>query len=393
VLAPPKGADPIVTGLRLSERARRVSVKAGIPAGRVHVVRSAQELAAARPALEGGPVLLVRATRQIVAIQLVEPLRPGATGARRAVDADGSYAGAAQVDGNATTALLDALAADFEAGDATAAAPWEAVQVGDRARHPAGNRAEIRAADAWQFQLIHKPLDGFLPAHYQRPLARPFTRIFLRLPFTPNQITVISCLVSFVGCFLAGFASWDIHALGLGVVVFGVILDACDGEVARLRLQESKIGAYLDAVGDDIARLALILGMGFHVTANYPDWPGAWITAGTLAVTLTSMTLIYWYCLKVLGTFSNQDYEEALGVGNKVEVHGGKKSLGRIIGDAGTTMARRVFIDPALFILALLGLSWLGFAGLALGSVAGLAVILPTHFRLVREWRTARAAE
>ena len=391
IVAPPRGQEKYVTGLRLGERGRRVAIKAGVASGRAIVVRSASELIAALPRLEGQPLLFIRANRHIVALPLVEPLL-GEPGARAAVDAAGDYAGAAYVAGDGARALLEAVAADFEAGDAPVAATFEKVEVGDRARHPAWTRQEVKAADAWQFQLIHKPLDGFLPAHYQRPLARPFTRMFLRLPLTPNMISVVSTIVSLAGCFIAAMPEWNLHIIGLAILLFGVILDACDGEVARLRMQESKIGAWLDAAGDDIARIGLILAMGFHVSAAHPDWPVLWIMAGTVGLTVTGMLLIYWYCIFVLGSSSNQDYEAVLGVGNNVEVGDGGKSLKRWLGDIATTAARRVFIDPAALILALLGLSWVAFAGLAAGSVFALIVILQAHIGIVQSRRRTRQA-
>ena len=390
ILAPLPADERIVTGLRLGERAVKVAIKAGVERDRVHVVRTPAELATVAPALAGGPVVLIDARGWVVGVPLVTPLAIADAGTRVAMK-DGAFAGAIRADASETPALLAALAADPAGGPAAFAAGKATVEVGYRARHPARTKAEVKAADAWQFELIHKPLDGFLPAHYQRPLARPFTRIFLRLPLTPNMLSVLSTIVSIGGCVLVAHPLWKVHILGLLLLVFGVILDACDGEVARLRIQESKLGAWLDAMGDDLARLALIVGMGHHVAATYPDWPVFELTAATLALTLTSMGLIYWYCFFVIGSISNQDYEAALGVGNNVEVAGGKKSWRRILGDAGTTMARRVFIDPMILILAVFGLSWLGFAGLMAGSIVGLAVILPTHMKIVQSRRAERA--
>lgn len=401
VVAPPRSHERVITGLTLGARGQRVAIKAGATSDQVWVVRSADELANVLPELADKPLLFIRANRHVVGVPLVEPLIPRRDEAgcersvadRIAVDEQGTYAGAVWATRDSAAELLNALSRDFEAGDETVIDTFERVEVGYRARHPAATKADARAADAWQFELIHKPLDGFLPAHYQRPLARPFTRIFLRLPLTPNMISVLSTLVSLSGCFIAAHESWNMHILGLCLLLFGVILDACDGEVARLRMQESKLGAWLDAIGDDAARIGLILAVGFHLAPQYPDLPVLWVMLGTLALTITSMSLIYWYCIFVLGSSSNQDYEAALGVGNNVEVSDEGRSLGRIIGDIGTTIARRVFIDPAILILGLLHLEWVGFIGLCAGAVVSLLVILPTHFRLMREHRMASAVE
>lgn len=393
VLAPPEDQERYVTGLHLGERARRVAVKCGIDPSRVVIARSVEELSAAMPQLDGEPLVLIRASRQVVAPELIDPLDLDRPGARAAYDADKSYAGAAFCSGDQAAALLAALAEDFDAGDEAAVAEFSKVEVGARARHPAWTKEQLRAADTWQFELTHKSLDGFLPTFYQRPLARPFTRMFLRLPFTPNVISVVSSSFSLTGCFIAAYPSWSMHVLGLALLFFGNVIDACDGEVARLRHQASRAGAWLDAAGDDIARIALILALGFHVSANHPEWPVMWIMAGTIALTVTGMALIYWYCIFVIGSSSNQDYEAVLGVGGDVGVGEGGKSLKRWIGDAATTAARRVFIDPATLILALFSLTWLAFIGLAIGSVVSLAIILPAHIGIVQSRRAARASE
>ena len=70
----------------------------------------------------------------------------------------------------------------------------ERIPVGRRARHPARTDSEVRAADAWQFELIHKPLDAFMTRYILRPLARPLTRILLRTPLTPNMISFLSMI-------------------------------------------------------------------------------------------------------------------------------------------------------------------------------------------------------
>jgi len=404
VVASPRESDRIITGLRLSERARRVAVKAGIAAEDIVVVSSQAELSERASSLDeriaaGAGLLLMRADGWVVAPELVVPLEPAAPGTRVAVDARGGaetatgYAGAIRADGERASQLLAALRDDFAAGDRALANAWlgaAGVEVNGRARHPAATREQARAADKWQFELVNKPLDGIMAVYFNRPLARPLTRMFLRSPLSPNAISVISSALSLSGCYVAAGPSWSAHLIGLLILLAGGVVDCCDGEVARLRHQGSDLGAWLDAIGDDLARIGLLLGLGYHIAPRYPDLPVEWVTWGSVALTTLTLSLIYWYCIFVAGTSNNQEYGAVLGVGPGND-DAESRSLLQKIGDWAAQAARRDFTDPAAVVLAVVNVPEIAFVGLAGGSIAAIAVVLPAHLRLVASRRAERA--
>ena len=49
------------------------------------------------------------------------------------------------------------------------------------------------------------------------------------------------------------------------------IFDRCDGEIARVRLCETKFGAWFDTVTDNIAYIAAYAGLLIGVQRLYPD--------------------------------------------------------------------------------------------------------------------------
>src|SRR5690349_17184561 len=115
ILAPARDCERVVTGLTLGERARRVAVRAGVDGDRVHVVRSTDELAAVEAELANKPLVVIRAIDQVVAIDLVEPLRLAEPGSRVAVTDAPALAGALRVDADRVADVLERLRADLAA--------------------------------------------------------------------------------------------------------------------------------------------------------------------------------------------------------------------------------------------------------------------------------------
>jgi len=71
-----------------------------------------------------------------------------------------------------------------------------------------------------------------------------------------------------LSCFAAVlFVIGGYPALALGGLIaqFASIIDGCDGEVARLKLSESKSGGWFDAVLDRYADAFLLFGLTWHV--------------------------------------------------------------------------------------------------------------------------------
>ena len=78
------------------------------------------------------------------------------------------------------------------------------------------------------------------------------TRVLARTPLTPNQITVISVLIFISGISLFIFNDYWFNLAGVALIYFSIIFDACDGEIARLKGNKTRAGAYVEPVSHDI---------------------------------------------------------------------------------------------------------------------------------------------
>ncbi len=110
-------------------------------------------------------------------------------------------------------------------------------------------------------QTLKGGLDGFVDRMVNRRCSGLFTRLFLKLGWTPNAITGLSM---FVGLIAAGFfmpGSWEMALIGAMLFQLSVIIDCCDGEVARLTFSESKFGQELDIWADNVVHMAIFAGI------------------------------------------------------------------------------------------------------------------------------------
>jgi phosphatidylglycerophosphate synthase len=71
--------------------------------------------------------------------------------------------------------------------------------------------------------------------------------------------------------------------LGSLLLQFSVVLDCCDGEIARVKYMESPLGDLLDIVCDTVVSIAIFLGIGVAVWHNGASHL-ALLLAGVLAL-------------------------------------------------------------------------------------------------------------
>ena len=120
---------------------------------------------------------------------------------------------------------------------------------------------DVAAAERMLFASLRKTieLDGFIAYHLLRPLARPVTRALLATAVTPNQVT---CFALALGLVAAVAASAGAFALAGVLYWAGSVVDCVDGEIARLRVEGSRAGEWLDSVADEVSTFALLGGVG-----------------------------------------------------------------------------------------------------------------------------------
>ena len=108
----------------------------------------------------------------------------------------------------------------------------------------------------------HKFLDV---SDYGRPIARIIAKALKNTSFTPIHVTIafiISGLISIL-CILNGY-----FIAAAFFMILKSILDAADGELARLKQTPSYVGRYFDSVADIILNFLLLLTIWYITNGN-----------------------------------------------------------------------------------------------------------------------------
>ena len=139
--------------------------------------------------------------------------------------------------------------------------------------------------DGFKPRDVEEPIDFY----WHRPLAARLVRVLVPLPVTPNQVTVASGAMGVLsgGALMLGawVAPWW-AALGALLLLFSIVLDCADGQLARVRGTSSAVGRALDGTMDVVAPLFVFHGLAFTLLARgfsvFHIWPIGAVTGASL---------------------------------------------------------------------------------------------------------------
>jgi CDP-alcohol phosphatidyltransferase len=137
------------------------------------------------------------------------------------------------------------------------------------------SRQDIPECEKHLLRSTGKSQDGLIARFLNRPISRNLSRFLLRLPLSPNRLTLFLTAIPIAGaiCLIQG------HYFGfaLGAVLFQLhsTLDGCDGEIARLKYLESDSGRKLDEICDRFASLLYAVSLGLGL-GRQPEVTGMW---------------------------------------------------------------------------------------------------------------------
>jgi phosphatidylglycerophosphate synthase len=158
---------------------------------------------------------------------------------------------------------------------------------------------DVRPAERRLLRGLVKDTDGFMARHFDRHISLQISRRLAPTAVIPTQVTLVSIAIGLCGApfFLSSHWSWQ--TVGALLFLLHSIVDGCDGELARLKFQESRYGGIVDFWGDNVVHVAVFgcmaIGWALSAAATWPLWLGAAAIVGTLG----SAGFVYWRQLRV----------------------------------------------------------------------------------------------
>ncbi|QNI33447.1 flippase-like domain-containing protein [Alloacidobacterium dinghuense] len=146
-----------------------------------------------------------------------------------------------------------------------------------------------RKLDHW----LVKPTDGVF-ARMNRRVSVPISRRIIKLPVTPNVVTLFTLGVGFTaGMYFARGGYWNM-LIGAILSVWASIFDGCDGEVARLKLMESDFGCWLETICDWLYYLFIFAGIAIGLSkaiedATFIAWGSALLFGAAMTFLVTGL--------------------------------------------------------------------------------------------------------
>jgi phosphatidylglycerophosphate synthase len=254
------------------------------------------------------------------------------------------------------------------------------------ARGDAGTRvtdeAGRRAAEDAVFAALFRSDLGIVARRLNKPISVRFTRrVLVATAVTPNQITLFAAAVGLIGCALLAAGGYAAMVAGFACQQLQSILDGCDGELARVRMQQSKLGAWLDTFVDDVLNVLITAAIGIGLSRS---GSGAWAAVVGLvsAGMLVASNLIIMFDMRRQGASGDlMDMVWWFSGGRKLG------AVGQTTADSGPDLGKILFMsgrrDSALLIWLVFALVGLPVLALIMAAIIAMSWFVASVVQLV----------
>jgi hypothetical protein len=149
--------------------------------------------------------------------------------------------------------------------------------------------ASRRAANDAVFGELGRDAAGLVDRLLNSRISSRLTRfLFAHLPLSPALISLAAGFLGVYGALTVATGTGLTVVLGFALLDSYVILDACAGELGRVRLHQTAFGAWLDTAVGDFVNILIVLAVGRSLWGH-----GGSFLDMKLALVAAGMTLFY----------------------------------------------------------------------------------------------------
>lgn len=133
---------------------------------------------------------------------------------------------------------------------------------------------------------------------YARPIAVRIARGLKDTSVGAPGVTVVWGVLGLAAAFCYATGEYRFALVGAGLMQAKNILDAVDGSLARLQARPSRVGRFLDSIGDATVSAALFAGLAVAIAAARPMAYAAVLAAAALVLGLVQGSLFNYYYVR-----------------------------------------------------------------------------------------------
>ena len=261
------------------------------------VARTDAEWLDALAALAPDDVVTAIGAGTIVSTGLLEEARdlPVAAGEIRDVPAGPDFRVSGAIRLNAAAAVRPAAVQALVAGHRRRAEPLPSGVDVSNGRAALALRitsaADLPRAEETIRRASYKMTDARI-ARFNRRMSLPVSIALIPTPLTANQLSIMLVAIGFYSAWLFSTGHYAAGVVGGFLSLAASVLDGCDGEIARLKYQESALGCWIETFGDYSYYIAIFIGLTIGSVRQTGYEAFYWIGGLALAGTLLSFALL-----------------------------------------------------------------------------------------------------
>ena len=232
-------------------------------------------------------------------------------------------------------------------------------------------KAAYRHGEKLLMRSLVKPTDVWVSRNLNRPISMFFSKRIAPFAVRPHVVSLLSAAPGILSFFF--LLRGDALGFALGGLCFHLasVMDGCDGEIARLKFQESKAGEWIDTVCDVISYVSFTAGLGLGLHAATQDSAYLWFGG----ITLGSMVALLGVMAGFL--FSKADRGTLIAVDQALTQRLDETaSIGARVVSTLKPLMKRANFSLLLFLLCAMGQAPLVLGLILAGVVSTLAVLL-----------------
>jgi phosphatidylglycerophosphate synthase len=137
--------------------------------------------------------------------------------------------------------------------------------------------------------------DELINTYLLRPIAGFIVWVLYPTSITPNQVTIASTIAGLIAAWFYFQNQAPATAIAGLLITLKDVLDSADGQLARAKQQYSRIGRFLDSIGDFAVNLAVFGAIGWVLFASTGNaWMIVLAVLGLVGITLRVSYHVYY---------------------------------------------------------------------------------------------------